>query len=103
MKDGAYKQITIKRNYPTTGYNAADSWQTFFTGYAYVQIGQGREYFAAKQRHADLSALAQMTQYVHRVDETMRAYIDGQAYEIIEPPIGVRELNILELKLKLVR
>jgi hypothetical protein len=100
MQDGVYKQITIKSTFLASGYSGTSSEVTFFTGYCKFQVGQGREYFAAKQRHADLSALAQLTQYVHGVKETMVAYIDGLKYQIIAPPEGVRENNWLELKLK---
>lgn len=103
MQDGVFKQITIKRNYPTTGYSGTNSEQIFFQGYAKVQIGSGREYFAALQRHSDLQVLAELTQYVRGVDETMNVYIDGLKYGIINQPIGTPENNHLELKLKRVK
>lgn len=96
---GEYKKGTIERNYKNTTYAGGDSWQTFFSGYGILQNGQGREYFAAKQRHSELSAIWRLTQYVHRVDETMRVKIDTIIYEIISID-GIREQNWTELRLK---
>lgn len=100
MNDWIYKQITIKQIFKTAGYSGTSTEKTFFSGYAQIQNGQGREYYAAKQTHSELSALAQLTQYVKGINETMVVYIDGQKHEIIAPPDGVRENNWMELKLK---
>jgi SPP1 family predicted phage head-tail adaptor len=100
--DGVIKEITIQRNYKTNGYSGSDNWVTFFEGYAKVQTGAGREFFAAKQRHSELTSLAEITQYVHKIDETMRVLIDGLPHEIIAID-GERENNKMELKLKQVK
>ena len=101
--DGVYKQLTIKQNFPTSGYSGCDNWTSWPNTYwGKVQLGTGREFFGAKRTNTELEALVEVTQYIRGLNEKMRITIDGVDYEIISAP-GVRELGKMELKLKLVR
>lgn len=102
LTSGEWKQIAIKRNYRKNGYNASDNWTTFTTVWGMVQLGTGREYYAAKQRVAELDGLTQLQQYAMGLSEAMRLYIDNIAYEIIAIR-GVREQGFQEIQFKKVK
>jgi hypothetical protein len=103
-----FKEIQYKKNYAATGHNSDPNWQNFGPAiYAEIQKGAGdsyenREFFAAKDRHAQLDVLAKNQQIISGLNESMIAVIDGISYDIIEV-WTVQEAGQQEVKLKLVK
>ena len=76
--------ITIQKNYPYSGVD--DNWKTFFRVYAEMQIGNGRQFFAAKRDSTALDGLIRTIQFVAGITPDMK---------IIHPFHGTFEITVV--------
>lgn len=76
------------------------TWVDFWTCWAELQIGSGREYFGAKKANAKLAGLIKI-RYVPGLDSTMRVVYNDRTFQILGPPVNVGGRNReIELQVK---
>jgi len=69
-----------------------ESWGSFAEVWASIEPLVGREYFESKQINAELTAKIRI-RYLEGVHSKMRILYDDRVFEIVSPPIDVREGN----------
>lgn len=69
-----------------------ETWVTFAEVWASIEPLVGREYFDSKQLNAELTAKIRI-RYLEGVTSKMRVLYGSRIFEIISPPIDVREGN----------
>lgn len=95
MSAGKYnKKIIIKQRLVTTdAYNQAiESWSTFRSVWAELQIGQGREYYAAKRNIPTLSGLINI-RFMHGIKPSMQIVYGEKIYNILAIIPKGKQLN----------
>lgn len=68
------------------------TWATFSTVWASVEPLVGKEYFSSKQVNAETSIKIRI-RYLTNVTSKMRVKFGSRIFEIVSPPIDIREGN----------
>ena len=107
MSDQSYNPvelITIEQNFPYSDpetYETKPSWVKFCQVYAELQIGQGREFWAAQKNNSELKGIVKTKQYIRGLyDNREFRVICSRGTYLVMWAIDLREQNSNELHLK---
>lgn len=103
MSSGVYsKRITIQKpntQQDSVGY-IGDEWTNIATVWANINIGSGREFYAASKVNCELSGIIKI-RYRSGIEADMRIIYNGRVFDLLKPPINVEEKNTeIELHVK---
>ena len=99
------KQVTIQNKTITknTYGEQVIVWATVATVFAKVQLGNGREFWAAQKNNSELDGIVTIW-YRKNITSDMRIVYGKRNFEISKPPINIDEKNeFLELHVKEVK